>query len=341
MTTVNTINKQPAANQALIYASTGNIDKLKELPKKAWGALAIASAVPEKKFTPMHYAIGKNQWPMVAFLINANCNRHIKSTNGTSAVQLLSKDPESLQKFLHALIERHEEQNLDALVDLLIDDSLLIQRQRVLEDAALCKKIGAHFPKQEALLILCALMVGSFTWKGFDTDFALHLTENTSFTLQSTINCSQVLCYASLLGGMQIDELNEHMTANIAQLSALDLENHQLLKSGQLSDKDQSLVMKAANPQYARNMGLPDKGRVLWNPKKKSSEPIRIFYCETEGGIVHYGLLFSGKGQPLALHLYPENPQHKHFVCEEADFVFRVFKKTDAKIYLSMLPWIK
>lgn len=327
--------------QALIYASQGDIEKLKTLPRLVWAKLAVASQNPEKKFTPLHYAIGNAKWPMVAFLINANCNPHLQATNGKTAIHLLSNDPASLKKLLTASVEQAGEKDLESIVKLITDSHLLTQRRLVLEDKELCTKIGSSFPKQEALLILTALMVGSYEWKGFDNDFSHHVTGGTPFTHESSINCSQLLLYASHLGGMTLEEVEGHILANHAPVTDEIEEQHERFITGQSMNKEDLNAKKAVEKTYAINMGLPATNRVLWNPRKKPSDPIRVFYVEIEGSIIHYGLLFSGKGKHMLIHIYGENPLSKSVICEEAEPYFNVMKKCGAKIYLSMLPWIE
>lgn len=341
MTSINANQSKPSDYQALIYASQGDIEKLKTLPPLVWGKLAIASQNPEKKFTPLHYAIGNAKWPMVAFLINANCNPHLQATNGKSAIHLLSNDPASLQKLLTALVEQAFAKDLESLLKLITDSNLLTQRRMVLEDKELCAKIGSAFPKQEALLILTALMVGSYEWKGIDNDFSHHVTGGTPFTHESSINCSQLLQCASLLGGMSIEDLDKYLMKGHKTFTEEEEKQHERYLAGLPMDKEGLKAKKAVEKAYAINMGLPATNRVLWNPRKKPSDPIRVFYVEIEGSIIHYGLLFSGKGKPMLIHIYGENLLSKHVVCEEVEPYLTGMKKCGAKIYLSMLPWIE
>lgn len=333
------IKVNPTSNEyrALVCAANGTIEELRTFEPKVLNQLTPVQADPLKKFTPLHYALMKQQWAAVAFLIHAGCSASIMpvgSTSGT-ALSMLSKDEKSLHNLLSAFIESGMPWNLDALVPLIANDELLVQRRYVLNDLNLLMRVGSHGKKPEALVMIASLMVGSYHWQGRHTDY-LHLDmQNSPLPFDGTINCNQLLMYASFFCGVPstIFEPPSHLAQ-----SEKYLEEYEQLLAGKRPEKTLAYFKQV----MSKHLGLPEneKERILLPMRKAVQEKIRVFYIEVNKEILHYGLLIQLNGESYTLHIDSLESGSDRVVLNKPAQAFEACRRQRGKVYLSMLPWI-
>lgn len=337
MTTITQFDPSSVEYRAVTYAAKGEVNQLEKLELSVLNHLTPVQESSPKKFTPLHYAVLYKKWAAVAFLIHAGCSALIKSVeaNSRTALDLLSKDEMSLNHLFGAFVQSQLPWNLDAMVPVITDDALLIQRREVLKDHDLLMKIGSHGEKTEALVMVASMMVGSFRWQGHDTDLANWLRGVTPFDIDGSINCNQLLACAAYFCGVSKETLNTpHIEVDLVQM----MKDREMMESGKIP----MASMKKESQFVSNFFGLPlnHKERVLLSIKKAPQEKIRVFYAELNEHIAHYGLLVQLNGKSYAIHIDPEVCGKDQVAIDPAALAFKDFRTLRAKIYLSMLPWM-
>lgn len=123
------------------------------------------------------------------------------SKAGKTPISMLNSKPKGLSNLIEKLISNDAKINIESLVLLITSDEMDVKhRQMILDNSELCKKLSNKLKKDEALLIMAALMTGSYKWKGLQTDFQ-KLYKNLKLDYNDTINCNQLLMVASILTG--------------------------------------------------------------------------------------------------------------------------------------------
>lgn len=337
MTTAMKVDTHSPEYRALSFAAQGKVEQLKTFDITVLNQLTMVQADPDRKFTPLHYALVKKQWAAVAFLIQMGCSAMIPSVEASSrtALRMLAQDRMSLHSLLSAFVDARLPWNLDAMVPLFTHDLLREQRRCVLEDQALLMRIGTHEIKAEALVMVASMMVGSYQWKGYDTDFIPWFFDNAPLPIDGTLCCNQMLVYASYFCGVSKRDLD--LLTEEVSISQVELDRAMMVKgiAPLQSMIEQSQLM-------AKHLGLPEneKERVLLSPRKPPQEKIRVFYVNERGHFAHYGLLIQLNGKSYAIHIDPEVKNDFHVAIDPADQAFKFSRSVQAKIYLSMLPWI-
>lgn len=331
------IDTNSPAYRALSFAAQGKVEQLKTFNFRVLNQLTPVRLDPLMKFTPMHYASFKKQWTAVAFLIQVGCSAEIRSVEASSrtVLSMLSQDKMSLHHLLSTFVDMELPWNLDAMVPLFTRDDLLEQRRSVLEDQNLLMRIGAHGMRTEALVMVASLMVGSYHWKGYDTDFMPWFFNNIPLPIDGTICCNQMLVYAAYFCGVSkkdLDLITEKVSINQVEL------DRAMMESGITPLKS----MIEGSQMMAKHLGLPEheKERVRLNPKKPPLEKIRVFYVNEDGHFAHYGLLVQLKEKLHVIHIDPSVTGNVHVAIDPADAAFMQSRAVQAKIYLSMLPWM-
>lgn len=180
---------------------------------------------------------------------------------------------------------------------------------------------------------MASLMIGSFQWKYYQTDFN-GLLKRTSLEFGATINCSQMLAYANILSGeLTFLEISEKISKDIE----IDPEVHRRVVTS-TTQKEEHDLMLPINKVYAKNFGLNMDGEYLLDLGNPPPGKIHVFYIVQDDGFVnHYGLFFRSFQRDYAIHI---ESRTKHVVAESAEVVFYHSDYQKMKIYRSMLPWL-
>lgn len=264
MTTAMKVDPNSPAYRALSFAAQGMVEQLKTFNFDVLNHLTTVQADPDRKFTPLHYALVKKQWAAVAFLIQMGCNATIRSVEDSerTALSMLAQDPMSLHNLLSAFVDAKLPWNLDAMVPLFTHDLLRAQRRCVLQDHDLLMRIGTHGMKTEALVMVASMMVGSYQWKGYDTDFIPWFFDKAPLLIDGTLCCNQLLVYASYFCGVSKQDL-DFLTEKVS-VSQVELDRAMMVHG---IPPLQSMI--EGSQLMAKHLGLPEnvKERVLLSPR--------------------------------------------------------------------------
>lgn len=337
-------NPKSKEYQAITFAAKGQLDKLREVFGETQNQLVKVSQ-NEDYYTPLHYAIANGQWQIVAFLLNQGVDWSVASKSakggGNTALSKLNNKEQGLCNLIEGLINLNEPIQVDNLVELLTSPSLSVHRRReMLENQNLRYKLSERLTKEEKLFVMASLMIGSYSWKGMQTDFLDCLTKGKNLPYSGTINCSQMILLASYLSGekslQEIDFEVQKGTSDI--LSKFTREDHQKMISPFTSLAEVDRIRLPINRLSAKNFGLTNEIEV--QPQNIDALPSKIhtlFLIKPNDIVHHYALVYRLEQKTLMIHITEETGC---VACEEAKEVLTEYvKKYPVTIYASMIPW--
>ncbi len=83
------------------------------------------------------------------------------SKAGKTPISMLNSKPKGLSNLIEKLISNDDKINIESLVLLITSDEMDVKhRQMILDNSELCKKLSDKLKKDEALLVMAALMTG-------------------------------------------------------------------------------------------------------------------------------------------------------------------------------------
>lgn len=344
------INTKSVGYQALRCAASGKVEELakcvlKDLP--AVNSLQQVSSASEARYTASHYAIDKHQWTCAAYLLNAGmdwtlCSQNVQ--NPLSSIAQLDKQEKGLNSLLVALVQLKDDINVVPLVELIASPQLSVkQRQLVLQDATLIRALASRLKDEEKLMVMASLMIGSYKWKGDQTAFTekLYLQQEKIPFLDphDTLNCNQLLLYASYLSGKKT--VSELIDIFVDNCEALTKEESKTFKAYGLSASTLRIKRNQINLQSSANLGFKpcEEAELNLNRPTKGKYEIRILYVfvPVSGCVEHYGIMMRTPTKTFFIHM-DQNMGYAACTTQFSEFI-KGLAAVQPIVYTSMLPW--
>ncbi len=315
---------------AITLAANGKLEELKNLYQShptAINSLHKVSATSEDFYTPLHYAFAKKQWSTAAYLIQQGVDWQtfsIKAGQRSAiAIKSINTNPNGLVLLLKGLLETNEPIQIEPILDLITSHHIAVERrQEVLGDKELRHVLCSRIPLDQALFLMASLLVGSYQWKGIQTDYAFAPENLDLLPFDATINCNQLIEYAAILTGWatqrrMIDLINQGVIAPSQEI-------HQEILDPRTTPARRRRLMMPTNQARAANFGLPSRSeRRPFNVSQQAPGAVQrkiLFLLENDGFVDHYALFFNGKNGPRVIHI---TQQTGSVVCEPAEEAFR------------------